>query len=306
MQWIKLGQLFAPGAGSPSWMHSHAALPIPYQIGPDEFRILLSIRNKKNQGQIGAIDIIFDGSWRVARQSEAPSIVPGDLGAHDDAGVTGGCVFRASEGLYLYYTGWSLGRSVPFYYHVGVAFSRDDGLSFERFSPGPLIGTSFDDPFLAASPLVFEEAGRLRMWYISGSGWRKSGAEIRHLYNVHYREGDGPLSWTVPPREAVTFEVPGEYAFGRPWVLRGKNLYHMWYCVRGDEYRIGYAVSRDGYIWERKDASAGIGPSAEGWDSESQSYPAVFRHRDKTYMLYNGNGYGRTGVGIAVLEGTLD
>jgi hypothetical protein len=31
-------------------------------------------------------------------------------------------------------------------------------------------------------------------------------------------------------------------------------------------------------------------------------YPWVFRHEGATYMLYNGNGYGRTGFGIAVLE----
>jgi hypothetical protein len=31
-------------------------------------------------------------------------------------------------------------------------------------------------------------------------------------------------------------------------------------------------------------------------------YPCVFEHRGSKYMLYNGNGYGRTGFGIAVLE----
>jgi hypothetical protein len=31
-------------------------------------------------------------------------------------------------------------------------------------------------------------------------------------------------------------------------------------------------------------------------------YPFVFDHGGARYMLYNGNGYGRSGVGLAVLE----
>jgi hypothetical protein len=31
------------------------------------------------------------------------------------------------------------------------------------------------------------------------------------------------------------------------------------------------------------------------------AYPCVFRHAGRLYMLYNGNDYERTGVGLAVL-----
>jgi len=51
--------------------------------------------------------------------------------------------------------------------------------------------------------------------------------------------------------------------------------------------------------WDRKDEQAGISSSGE-WDSEMQAYPAVFDYAGKRYLLYNGNGYGRTGVGWAV------
>ena len=32
------------------------------------------------------------------------------------------------------------------------------------------------------------------------------------------------------------------------------------------------------------------------------AYACVFDHRGSRYMLYNGNGYGETGIGWAVLE----
>ena len=32
------------------------------------------------------------------------------------------------------------------------------------------------------------------------------------------------------------------------------------------------------------------------------AYPYVFEHGGDRYMLYNGNGYGKTGIGLAVLS----
>ena len=76
----------------------------------------------------------------------------------------------------------------------------------------------------------------------------------------------------------------------------------MWYSHRGETYRIGYAESEDGLAWQRKDEEAGPDVSGAGWDSEMVEYPFVFDHEGERYMLYNGNGYGKTGVGLAVLD----
>ena len=39
---------------------------------------------------------------------------------------------------------------------------------------------------------------------------------------------------------------------------------------------------------------------ARGGDSEMIEYPFVFDHDGQRFMLYNGNGYGRSGFGVAV------
>jgi hypothetical protein len=84
--------------------------------------------------------------------------------------------------------------------------------------------------------------------------------------------------------------------------LHDGELFRMWYAYRGTAYRIGYAESPDGLTWARKDGEAGITPSDSGWDSEMLCYPCVFDHAGERYMLYNGNGYGATGFGLAMLE----
>jgi hypothetical protein len=74
----------------------------------------------------------------------------------------------------------------------------------------------------------------------------------------------------------------------------------MWFSVRGAHYRIGYAESKDGLSWIRDDAAGGLPPSRAGWDSKMTAYPCVMRRGEVLYMLYNGNDYGATGIGVAV------
>ncbi|MNL67240.1 hypothetical protein D3C87_1918050 [compost metagenome] len=76
----------------------------------------------------------------------------------------------------------------------------------------------------------------------------------------------------------------------------------MWYSVRGGKYRIGYAESDDGCEWIRRDELAGITVSDSGWDSDSVEYAHVFDYGGARYMLYNGNDFGATGFGLAILE----
>jgi hypothetical protein len=87
----------------------------------------------------------------------------------------------------------------------------------------------------------------------------------------------------------------------KPCVIQENNMYKMWYSYRGQSYRIGYAESDDGIHWIRTDEKVGIDVSDSGWDSEMIEYPCVFDHKGERYMLYNGNGYGKTGFGLAIL-----
>ena len=85
----------------------------------------------------------------------------------------------------------------------------------------------------------------------------------------------------------------------------------MYFCYRSsvdfrknknNTYRIGYAYSNDLINWKRNDDLVGIDVSKDGWDSDMQCYPHIFRCDDNIYLLYNGNKFGRFGFGAAVLE----
>ena len=100
-------------------------------------------------------------------------LAPGPLGAFDESGTTVSCVVSSGGRTFLYYTGWTLGVSVPFYFYAGLATRTGDAGAFERVSQAPLLERSAVDPYLTASPWVLPRRGRVwRMWYVSAAGWR--------------------------------------------------------------------------------------------------------------------------------------
>lgn len=281
-------------------MGRYAALPYPLAGDDDEARVYFSGRDGANRSSIGAVGLDL-GTLAVTPGSltAEPLLSPGSLGAFDDSGCTMSCAVRYGSDVYLYYTGWSLGRTVPFYFGIGLAVSRDGGRRFERVSEAPVVGRHRVDPYLCASPSVLVEDGRWRMWYVSATHWEETPAGPRHHYLVKYAESRNGIEWQREGHVAIGFAGPGEHAFGRPHVLRQGDSYCMWYCVRGASYRLGFARSPDGYTWTREDARLCLDAAPQSWEEEMQAYPTVVRQAGRWWLLYNGNGYGATGFGIA-------
>jgi hypothetical protein len=242
-------------------------------------------------------------SMTTSQIPEMPVLAPGPVGSFDEDGAMLSWLTEADDGtLFGYYIGWNRGVSVPLRNSLGLALSTDGGLTFEKYSAGPILDRSVHDPCFVASACVLRDGGAWRMWYLSCVAWERTAAGLRHRYHVKYAESDDGIRWRRDGRVAIDFGGPDEYAISRPCVVRDGGLYRMWYSHRGDAYRIGYAESPDGYEWTRRDDLVGLGVSDSGWDSEMVEYPFVFDAAGSRYMLYNGNGYGLTGTGVAVLE----
>ena len=297
--WIKRGRIFEP-AGQAAWIGTHAALPVvePIERG---HRVYFCSRDRAGRSQIGYGELAT-GATQIDRVSAQPILGPGTLGAFDDAGVTTACLVRHEQRACLYYTGWTRGVTVPFYLSIGLAVSERGG-PFRRLSAAPLLDRIDVDPYLNASPWIVVEAGRWRMWYVSGTGWEMTDGRPRHNYHIKYAESSDGLDWVRTGTVAIDYGE-GEFAFGRPCVLRDPETarYRMWFSVRGNAYCLGYAESIDGMVWQRDDRRAYIPLSLSGWDSEMITYPVVFAADGMLQMLYNGNGYGRSGIGLATLS----
>lgn len=298
--WRKLGLIYCP-SGERDWMTSHAAVPIAEHIEGNIFKIYFSSRNKNNKSFTGYLVLDISRPQTILELSKDPVLEPGALGEFDESGAMATWLVQHKDQKLLYYIGWNLGVTVPFRNSIGIAIGKNSG-PLERFSNGPIIDRSISDPHFVASCCVIPGDDKWRMWYLSCTDWHLSGGKPEHRYHIKYAESDDGISWRREGVVAIDYLDASEYAISRPSVIRDQDGWKMWFSHRGLSYRIGYAESNNGVLWERNDKACAIDVSDYGWDSEMIEYPFVFDHAGDRYMLYNGNGYGKTGFGIAILE----
>lgn len=299
-KWKKLGKIFAP-SNQYEWMHSHASVPIAEQIEGDIFRVYFSSRDKNNRSFTSSVIIDITNPCIILETSSTPILAPGAIGTFDDSGTMASWLETVGNLRYMYYIGWNLGVTVPFRNSIGVAVSKD-GKDFSKPYTGPIIDRNINEPHFCASCCVLRINETWHMWYLSCTHWELVNGKPRHFYHIKNADSKDGINWNRPGTVAIDFGNEREYAISRPSVLYSGDLWKMWYSYRGDAYRIGYAESFDGKKWERMDAQVELAPSQDSWDSEMVEYPFVFQHDGQHFMLYNGNDYGRSGFGLAVLE----
>ena len=142
------------------------------------------------------------------------------------------------------------------------------------------------------------------MWYGSTITWQTGNGEMLHVLR-EATSTDG-ITWQRTGT-ALPHPIGTAQAFSRPTVAEdGRGGLQMWFSYRGAPgrtYRIGHATRPRGGDWALSLASGGLDVALDGWDSEMVEYPFVLDHGGERLMLYNGNGYGRSGFGLAVWEG---
>lgn len=299
MHWRKLGHVYRP-SGDLAWARSHAANPVAEHVDGDCFRIYFSARDDSNRSSIGSVLIALKEPTRVLDVDPTPVLGPGDLGMFDDSGASIGCIVRVGEKRYLYYMGWHLTVVVPWQNAIGLAISDGPERPFRRVSRFPIVELNETDPYTISYPWVRYDNGRFRMWYGSNIAWGPKKKDMRHL--IKYAESADGFHWERQNVVAISFDGPDEYAICKPCLVKDSAVFRMWFCARGASYRIWEASSKDGVVWERHRDAPAIDVSVAGWDAEMTGYPCVFDHQGVRYMLYAGNGFGRTGFGLAVWE----
>jgi hypothetical protein len=303
IKWQKFGLLYCPsGTTRHPKLLSYAANPLPVLIDGDVYRVFFSGRDADNRSSVGAVDIDVV-KRKVIQEHSQPFFENGPEGSFYADGVSIGNCYQVEGERYMLFMGWQTPQGGHWRGDVGRLVVKPD-LTLELDSNIPFMPSDQVDPISLSYPWVIENAGGdFSMWYGSTVTWDAGNGEMLHVIN--YASSADGHNWN---REglAVPYELGRCQAFSRPSVVgNAETGFEMWFSYRsgsGDKYRIGYAFSKDGRNWELSLGAAGIGLSAEGWDSEMIEYPFVFDHKGQRYMLYNGNEYGKSGFGIAMKE----
>ncbi len=301
--WKKLGQIYVPKESGHPKLASHAANPLPVHLGGDVYRVFFSGRDENNRSSVGAVDIDLV-KRKVVNEHHQTFFEYGPAGSFFADGVSIGNCYEANGVRYMLFMGWQNPENGHWRGDIGRLIVTPE-LTLKLDDSEPFMGCDPTDPISLSYPWVqARPSSGFDMWYGSTLTWDAGNGEMLHVIQ-HASSGDGQ-HWQRSGL-AVPYELGRAQAFSRPTVVQNQDgLLEMWFSYRngsGEKYRIGYAKSDNALTWLLDLDKAGITVSDSGWDSEMIEYPFVFDHTGSRYMLYNGNGYGKTGFGLAVLDG---
>ena len=318
MNWRKLGKIFNPAehtlpVGGAGYAQSPQAL-----VCGDFTRVYFSTRrrdplNGKFESHIAFADFTPD-MRDLIRVSSRPVIELGSPGCFDEHGIFPINVVRHGDSVLGYTTGWSRRVSVSVETAIGLAVSRDDGLTFQRHGDGPVLGASLHEPFLVGDGFVKIIGGVFHMWYIFGTEWRRYRPDSPpdRTYKIGHAISTDGIHWEKEEARRIIPDRLGDTeAQALPTVCAIDGVYHMFFCYRqsfdfranpANGYRMGHASSTDLRNWTRDDDMLRLDPTPGAWDSDMLCYPHVFERDGEVYLLYNGNEFGRHGFGLAQLE----
>lgn len=300
--WLKNGNIF-----NKHWCQ----VPVVDQGYDDKWRIFYSQRID-NKSYPMFIDVEKNNPKTILNIADKPVLMPGKLGTFDQAGVMPTELINYNNKKYLYYIGWSNRTDVPYFNTLGLAISEDNGGSFNKFSNGPVFGCSYKEPGYIGTISILIENGIWRGWYLSCREWELVNNKPEPLYDIKYAESFDGIDW-YPKNITCISRIDNEGGISQASVIKKEDTYYMWFSHRNrvgyrtdksQSYKISLAISKDGYSWTRKSIPE-LDVSNEGWDSIMVEYPYVFESGENYYMFYNGNGFGKEGMGYATKKNTF-
>lgn len=315
--WKKLGKIFDPTTiKNKPWLNEFAQCTSAL-VFDDYVRIYFSCRPPKDEnGQFVSYTAFADFDrkdlTKLIRVSDEPILELGDLGTFDEFGVYPSSIIRMNNLIYFYYAGWTRLASIFSNVAIGVATS-EHGEKFTRLGKGPILTRTLNEPFQASGPKVRIFNNTLYMFYIAGERWvLNDNGKSESIYKVRMATSEDGINWDRDGKNILSPILEEDECQAGPDVFYRDGKYHMYFSYRygldfrnNDRgYRVGYAYSTDLVSWTRDDQNVGIELSDSGWDSKDMHYPHVFDLDGQTYMLYNGNEFGRYGFGLATLNDT--
>jgi hypothetical protein len=316
MKWKKIGKIFNPTE------HKLANNCIEYAQSPqalvyDDFvRIYFSTRERDVTGKfISHISYVeMDKTFKKIKKLSNHTIIGmGEMGCYDEHGIFPFNVLKDGNRVLGFIGGWTRRVSVDIETSIGLSISNDDGRTFTRIGNGPVLSATLNEPFLVGDPFVLKLKDTFNMWYIYGIRWIQNPTNDvkERVYKIGHATSVDAVNWVKTNRQIVDDKLNEDECQALPSVIFHNNKYHMVFCYRQavgfrenpkDAYKLGYAYSIDGLNWIRDDENVAIDNTIGEWDSDMMCYPHLFSVNERVYLLYNGNNFGKTGFGLAVLE----
>lgn len=292
--WKRVGWIGVP-AQRPDWWSSHAAFPTVVSQSGNSIKLIVSARDVNQRSSAAVMDLAVNGeAVALLNVSDRPWLAPGLPGTFDEAGVNVTFCSTDDDGLVAWYHGWALRSGGGWWNSIGTA-KGDLTSGLTRVSAAPTFDRSTEDPTSLGYPFWYDFPWGKCLLYCTYESYGIPSRNENYSYRVKCTPGLG-LTRSSPllPHLGVN------QAQSRPTVVHVGNVYRMFLSVKGNRYHIACAESLDGIRWRWSADEWSLFPLGSGGEVNEVAYSYVFWQEDRLTMLYNGDGHGATGIGVAV------
>lgn len=299
---IRSSKLALPENRPISWV-SHMMAPAPRMMpGGKVVELFVGGWNKEGISSIYSIEIDLEASSYLD-ESLKLRLSPGKPGTFDENGVFPASIIENESEWLLSYTGFQLGMQIPHYNFGGLAKCADEYGTLRRISEAPIIDRADEGLTVRAGLTGIKRKNKSNLWisaYAAGSTFELISGKLRPNYSV-YIQHKNPEYLQISGKLAVPY-LEKEHGVGRPYLIEYKDKILLFYTrrMRDFSYLPGIAVSMDdGLTFERMDyLLENVSERLLGVDDEMQYFPAPAIHDNHLYVFYNGNNFGKHGIGI--------
>ena len=296
--WKKSGQILSPKQYKKKCTHIGSTF-LNLSKNEELLDLYFTHRNKNNISEISKCKLNIK-SKKIIKNSFFNLLKKGSYGFFDQDGVSYPSLVKFKKKLHMFYVGWNSGyKNLPFKNNIGLA--RLLGGRFKRVSVAPIIPLDKTDPISIGSSFVKKIKNKYIIWYTSFLDWKKVNNSYKHFYTIKTAKSSDLINWKKNKTICIKLKS-NDYAISKPSIIKYQNNYHMWFCFRGKKYQIGYAYSKDGLKWIRKDNMVKIENKNYTWENNEMSYPSVIKYKKSLYMVYCGRDYGKGGIGLMEMK----
>jgi predicted GH43/DUF377 family glycosyl hydrolase len=284
------------------WINSYAWVPTAHQIeNTNKAIIFFAARNSLNESDTSYFIYNLD-KMKITKIAQGPILKRGKLGNFDDSAAIPSHLIKIRRKFYLYYVGWTQGKKVPFFSSLGLATANKITGPYKKISNAPIIGKSKYDPLFVATCFVQKIKKGFCMYYTSNMSWKMINNIPKPKYLIKKCFSKDGIKWIANNKKIIKFEKNTEVAITRPWVLKLREKFVMFFSLKKNNYTIETSISKDGKSWKRNKIFLFREENKINFDSKAQEYASIIKYKKKLFMFYNGNEYGKKGIGLAVAK----
>lgn len=273
----------------------YSSNPVALNRSDSQIRIFFNSRDLKNRSSIFSIDMhpkTLEPNYETVTLQHSH----GTPDSYFSEGISIGQMFSLHGEKCISIMGWKNPDNEHWQGRIGY-IRIDRNANLDPLPLSPWMDLDNKDPISLSYPAIFEQDDTTFIWYGSTCTWDAGNGEMLHILKEAILTKDGEI---VKSDIAVPYLLGSAQAFSRPAVIEIGTDRLMAYSYRGSnsKYRIGFMQMGEVGSASHLGGIPAFLPTSNPWESEMVEYPSFFYYSDQLFMLYNGNSFGKTGIGV--------